>query len=220
MKRLSDLILILLAIPLWLPLFIVCLVLVWISFGRPVFFTQSRSGRSGKVFKILKFRTMKDLRDANGQLLPDEERLTAVGKMLRTLSLDEIPELFNVLAGQMSLVGPRPLPNIYLDRYSAFQRRRLDCLPGITGWAQVNGRNLLDWDQRFEHDVWYVDNQGLALDLKILWMTVVTVLKREGISAEGEATMTEFMGPSVPAPGHQSAPASPDSPDPARKSES
>lgn len=219
MKRLCDLILILIAIPVWIPLFVLCALAVWISLGRPVFFRQNRSGANGKPFSILKFRTMKDLRDESGQLLPDRKRMSPFGNTLRELSLDEIPELLNVIAGHMSLVGPRPLPTIYLERYSPNQRRRLECMPGITGWAQVNGRNLLTWEQRFEHDVWYVDNRSTWLDLKIIWMTIITVLKREGISAEGEATMTEFMGSVDPAQGPQSTPASPQNQDPIRKSE-
>lgn len=220
MKRLTDLVLVLITSPVWLPLFLLCMLLVWISFGRPVFFKQRRSGKDGRPFSIIKFRTMSESRDAAGKLLPDVERLTPLGRALRATSLDEIPELFNVIVGQMSLVGPRPLPTIYLDRYTATQRRRLECLPGITGWAQVNGRNLLTWEERFKHDVWYVDNRTAMLDLKILVLTLLTVLKREGISAEGEATMTEFMGSADSASGHQSTQAAPHSPDPSQKSES
>ena len=220
MKRACDLIFIFLAVPVWIPLFVICFLMVWIVQGRPIFFRQLRSGRGGVPFNILKFRTMKDLRDESGQSIADSERLSPFGRTLRALSLDEIPELLNVIAGQMSLVGPRPLPVAYLERYSPFQRRRLECLPGITGWAQVNGRNQVTWEQRFELDVWYVDNRSTLLDLKILLKTLLTVLKRDGISAEGEATMTEFMGSGDPAHERRSTPVSPHSPDPARKSES
>jgi lipopolysaccharide/colanic/teichoic acid biosynthesis glycosyltransferase len=217
MKRILDLVLIVLGAPLWIPLFLVVLIVVGLAFGRPVFFKQERSGRNGVPFKILKFRTMKDLCDENGNLLPDEDRLTATGKLLRSLSLDEIPELWNVVCGSMSLVGPRPLPTIYLPRYSSKQRRRLDCPPGITGWAQVNGRNLLDWEERFEHDVWYVDNRSILLDIKILWMTLLTVPRREGISSEDAATMTEFMGTASRDQVCPTDPGTPCSPDPSHK---
>ncbi|MEX0330142.1 MAG: sugar transferase [Puniceicoccaceae bacterium] len=193
-KRILDILLILISAPIWLLLFLATWLFVLISFGRPAFFRQERAGLGRKPFHIIKFRTMKDLRDSNGNLLPDEERLTRSGRLLRSLSLDELPELLNVLRGQMSLVGPRPLPTKYLPRYTPEQARRQDCLPGITGWAQVNGRNLLSWEDRFRHDVWYVDNRSLKLDLVILWKTVLTVLQREGINAENAATMTEFMG--------------------------
>ena len=194
MKRLLDLLLVLLALPLWLPLLLVTGLAVACALGRPIFFLQQRAGFRGKPFRIIKFRTMKELRDEQGRLLPDAERLTPFGHRLRSLSLDELPELLNVLRGDMSLVGPRPLPTAYVDRYSPFQARRLDCRPGLTGWAQVNGRNLLNWEDRFRHDVWYRENQSLLLDFRILWMTFHTVLRREGIAAEGAATMTEFKG--------------------------
>ena len=194
MKRLLDILLILLTVPVWLLLFLMTLLMVLLAFGRPVFFRQERAGLHGKPFQIIKFRTMRDLRDADGNLLPDAERLTSLGRLLRALSLDELPELLHVLKGEMSLVGPRPLPTTYVPRYSPEQARRLECLPGITGWAQVNGRNLLGWDDRFRHDVWYVDNQSISFDLKILWLTLLTVVRREGIAAENSATMTEFMG--------------------------
>ena len=202
-KRLLDILLILLTAPFWLLLFLATLVVVLVSFGRPVFFRQERAGLDSKPFRIIKFRTMKDLRDPEGNPLPDEQRLTRCGKALRSLSLDELPEILNVLKGDMSLVGPRPLPTKYLPRYSPEQARRQECLPGITGWAQVNGRNLLNWEDRFRHDVWYVDNRSTLLDLRILWKTVLTVINREGISAENAATMTEFMGsPESPDQGH------------------
>jgi lipopolysaccharide/colanic/teichoic acid biosynthesis glycosyltransferase len=220
MKRLVDIVIVLLVLPLWLPVLIIVGLIVAFSFGRPLFFRQERAGLNGKSFKILKFRTMTNSRDANGDLLPDEDRLTACGRRLRSLSLDELPELLNVLRGDMSLVGPRPLPVRYVARYSPEQRRRLETVPGITGWAQVNGRNQLDWDDRFAHDIWYVDNRTILLDIKILFMTLWTVLRREGISAVNEATMTEFMG-SVGGPdrGHSSESDQLASPDSARKSE-
>ena len=221
MKRIIDLLLILLSAPVWVPVFIILWVVVQVCFGAPAFFRQERSGLNGKPFHILKFRTMNNARDESGSLLADEERLTPCGKRLRSLSLDEIPELFNVIKGEMSLVGPRPLPTVYEGRYSADQARRLSCVPGITGWAQVNGRNLLDWEARFQHDVWYVDNRSLVLDIKILWMTVLTVFRREGISAKNSATMTEFMG-SQERPDQGSVPGKdlPGSPDPFHRSES
>jgi len=162
--------------------------------GRPVIFRQVRPGLHGRPFVMYKFRTMTEERDAQGRLLPDEKRLTPLGKFLRQYSLDELPEFFNVLKGEMSLVGPRPLLMEYLDRYTPEQARRHEVKPGITGWAQVNGRNALSWEEKFRLDVWYVDNWNVLLDLKILLMTLVKVLRREGISAEGHATMPEFKG--------------------------
>jgi lipopolysaccharide/colanic/teichoic acid biosynthesis glycosyltransferase len=162
--------------------------------GTPVLFVQQRPGLRGRPFKLLKFRTMMDGRDAQGRLLPDAERLTPFGRFLRSSSLDELPELFNVLKGDMSLVGPRPLLMEYLPRYTPEQARRHDVRPGITGWAQVNGRNALSWEEKFKLDVWYVDHQSFALDLKILWMTLFRVFQRKSISAEGHATMPKFMG--------------------------
>lgn len=167
---------------------------VWATMGRPILFKQLRSGLHGRPFYLYKFRTMTDARNAGGQLLPDEQRLTRLGRWLRATSLDELPELWNVLKGDMSLVGPRPLLMEYLERYTPEQARRHEVKPGITGWAQVNGRNALSWEEKFRLDVWYVDNWSLWLDLKILFMTVLKVLRREGISAEGYATMPEFMG--------------------------
>ena len=160
--------------------------------GRPIFFTQTRPGKGGKPFTLYKFRTMTDARDFEGNLLPDAERLTPLGRFLRSTSLDELPELINILKGDMSIVGPRPLLMQYLDRYTPEQARRNDVKPGLTGWAQINGRNAISWEARFELDVWYVDNWSLWLDVKIIFLTVLKVLKREGISAEGEATMSEF----------------------------
>ncbi len=162
--------------------------------GSPVLFRQVRPGLNGKPFEMVKFRTMKDAIDAAGNPLPDSERLTSFGHFLRSSSLDELPELWNVLKGDMSLVGPRPLLMEYLPLYSAEQYRRHDARPGVTGWAQINGRNALGWDEKFKLDIWYVDNQSLWLDIKILLLTVKKVLVRDGISAEGEATMSKFTG--------------------------
>ena len=162
--------------------------------GSPVLFRQTRPGLNGKPFEMIKFRTMKDALDADGNPLPDSERLTAFGQFLRSSSLDELPELWNVLKGDMSLVGPRPLLMEYLPLYSAEQFRRHDVRPGITGWAQINGRNALSWEEKFKLDVWYVDNQSFWLDIKILFLTVKKVLVRDGISADGEATMSKFTG--------------------------
>ena len=165
---------------------------IWM--GGPVLFRQVRIGRGGRAFRIAKFRTMTDARDSAGNLLGDEERLTALGAFIRRASLDELPQLWNVLKGDMSLVGPRPLLPQYLPRYSAFQRRRHEVKPGITGWVQVNGRNSLTWEQKFELDVWYVDHWSLWLDIGILWLTLLKVVCGEGISQQGHATMPEFMG--------------------------
>jgi lipopolysaccharide/colanic/teichoic acid biosynthesis glycosyltransferase len=176
------------------PILLGAAVMVRLAHGSPVLFSQVRPGYFGKPFKIYKFRTMTDKRDAQGNLLPDAERLTRLGRFLRASSLDELPELFNVLRGEMSLVGPRPLLMQYLTRYSPEQARRHATLPGITGWAQVNGRNALTWEDKFRLDVWYVENWSIGLDLKILGMTIGKVLKREGISQPGHATAEEFMG--------------------------
>ncbi|GAA6754968.1 sugar transferase [Thermus thalpophilus] len=167
---------------------------IWREMGRPVLFRQVRPGLHGRPFVMYKFRTMTDERDAEGNLLPDEKRLTPLGRFLREHSLDELPEFINVLKGEMSLVGPRPLLMEYLERYTPEQARRHEVKPGITGWAQVNGRNALSWEEKFKLDVWYVDNWTIWLDLKILWLTLVKVLRREGISAPGHATMPEFKG--------------------------
>lgn len=165
-----------------------------LSIGPPVFFVQQRPGKGARPFQLVKFRTMTDERDAQGNLLPDEQRLTQVGRVVRSLSLDELPQLWNVFQGDMSLVGPRPLLMRYVSRYSAHQARRHEVLPGITGWAQVNGRNALSWEQKFDLDVWYVDHWSPWLDAKILALTFLKVLRRDGISEEGQATMSEFMG--------------------------
>lgn len=174
-------------------LLVVALLILW-RMGRPVLFRQQRPGYRGQPFIMYKFRTMLDTRDEHGNLLPDEQRLTRIGAFLRRTSLDELPELFNVLKGEMSLVGPRPLLMQYLERYTLEQARRHEVKPGITGWAQVNGRNALTWEEKFALDVWYVDNWSLWLDIKIILLTVWKVLRREGISAAGHATMPEFKG--------------------------
>jgi lipopolysaccharide/colanic/teichoic acid biosynthesis glycosyltransferase len=194
MKRIFDLLLASLAL---LLLCVTLLFLIWQirrKLGSPVFFFQTRPGLRGLPFKLVKFRTMTDTRGPDGQLLPDADRLTSFGRFLRASSLDELPQLLNVLKGDMSLVGPRPLLMEYLPLYSPKQARRHDVRPGITGWAQVNGRNALSWDDKFKLDVWYVDNQTLWLDIKILWLTVRKVMVSEGISAVGEATMSKFTG--------------------------
>lgn len=176
------------------PLLIIVALIVRNKLGTPVLFKQIRPGLHGQPFTTYKFRTMTDACGDDGNLLPDSERLTALGKFLRSASLDELPELFNVIKGDMSLVGPRPLLTQYLDRYTPEQARRHEVKPGITGWAQINGRNAITWEEKFKLDVWYVDNHSLWLDIKILLMTVGKVFRREGISAKGEATMQEFMG--------------------------
>lgn len=176
------------------PLLLVVAVLIRTRLGSPVLFTQKRPGLYGNPFFMYKFRTMTNTKDSVGNLLPDEERLTPFGNMLRRTSIDELPELLNVLKGDMSLVGPRPLLTEYLPLYSPEQARRHEVRPGITGWAQVNGRNAITWEEKFKFDVWYVDNQSFWLDIKILWMTVVKVFRREGISQEGHATMPFFKG--------------------------
>jgi lipopolysaccharide/colanic/teichoic acid biosynthesis glycosyltransferase len=168
--------------------------LIWLSMGRPIFFQQRRAGYKGKPFTLVKFRTMHNARDGQGRMLPDKDRLTRVGIFLRRSSLDELPQLWNVLIGEMSLVGPRPLLVDYLERYSPEQARRHEVRPGITGWAQVNGRNALDWEHRFRLDLWYVNHRSLALDAKIICRTTRQLLKREGISRHGHATMPEFTG--------------------------
>lgn len=198
LKRFLDIVVSLAALIILSPILLLVAILVARNLGRPVLFKQVRPGLQGKPFTILKFRTMRDATDEHGNRLPDSERLTPFGRRLRSTSLDELPELINVLRGDMSLVGPRPLIMAYLDRYSERQARRNEVRPGITGWAQVNGRNAVGWDERFEMDVWYVDNHSLWLDMKILWLTVLTVLRRDGVSAEGHATMPEFMGEAEP----------------------
>jgi lipopolysaccharide/colanic/teichoic acid biosynthesis glycosyltransferase len=193
-KRLFDLAMVLATLPLWLPLLAVLTLLVRLRLGAPVIFAQDRPGLGGRPFRLFKLRSMTEQRDAEGGLLPDAVRLTPFGRWLRSTSLDELPELWNVLKGDMSLVGPRPLLVEYLPLYSPHQARRHEVRPGITGWAQVNGRNAISWEQKFDYDVWYVDNRSLALDLKILAMTACKIVRREGVSAVGEATMARFEG--------------------------
>jgi sugar transferase EpsL len=194
MKRIFDIIFSTASLIVLSPLLILVILAIRWHIGRPVFFGQMRPGLKGCPFVLYKFRTMSDKRDGKGRLLPDAERLSSFGYFLRSISLDELPELWNVLKGDMSLVGPRPLLMQYLDRYTSEQARRHEVKPGITGWAQVNGRNEIAWEDKFRLDVWYVDNISLFLDLKIIAMTVIKVLIREGIAADGEATMSEFMG--------------------------
>jgi sugar transferase EpsL len=193
-KRIFDLLATGLGLLVISPVLMVIIFLVWIFHRRPILFRQKRPGYKGQPFFVYKFRTMNDRRDPDGSLLPDAERITSLGRFLRTLSLDELPELFNVLRGDMSLVGPRPLLMQYLERYSIEQARRHDVLPGITGWAQVNGRNALTWEDKFRLDVWYVDHWSFWLDIKILMLTLWKTLKAEGISQPGHATAEEFMG--------------------------
>ncbi len=193
-KRIFDLFLAIPGLILISPVILIVMALVRIQHGSPILFSQVRPGYQGKLFTLRKFRSMTDARDPNGNLLPDEERLTKLGRFLRASSLDELPELINVLKGEMSLVGPRPLLTRYLERYSPEQARRHEVLPGITGWAQINGRNAITWEDKFYLDVWYVDHWSLRLDLKILLMTIVKVIKREGISQPGHVTAEEFFG--------------------------
>ena len=194
MKRLFDLVVALLLLP---SIFLMCLMIAFfvkIKLGSPVIFAQRRPGLNGNIFNMIKFRTMTNECDTNGVLLPDSVRLAKFGKFLRSTSLDELPSLWSVLKGDMSLVGPRPLLVEYLPLYSERQSRRHEVRPGITGWAQVNGRNAISWDEKFELDVWYVDNQSIWLDVKILWLTVKKVLVRDGITAQGDVTMPIFRG--------------------------
>jgi lipopolysaccharide/colanic/teichoic acid biosynthesis glycosyltransferase len=193
-KRALDLALVVPGILILLPLLAVVAILTWAFLGLPVVYAQQRPGLGGAPFTLYKFRTMLDTADADGKPLPDDKRLTRFGSWLRSTSLDELPELFHVLSGKMSLVGPRPLLMQYLDRYSGDQARRHEVRPGITGWAQVRGRNVISWEDRFNLDVWYVDHCNLLLDLRILALTAWTVVRREGIAADGHVTMTEFKG--------------------------
>ncbi|WP_312697190.1 sugar transferase [Sphingobacterium mizutaii] len=193
-KRIIDLIISCIGLLLLSPVFLIVLIgLIFANSGKP-FFLQKRPGKKGKVFRIIKFRTMNERRGKDGELLPDSERLTKIGSFVRKTSLDEIPQLINVLKGDMSLIGPRPLLVQYLPLYNEHQARRHEVRPGITGWAQVNGRNAISWKQKFDYDVWYVDHLSLGLDLKILYLTVLKVVKRDGISQEGQATMEAFKG--------------------------
>ncbi|CCX51046.1 putative uncharacterized protein [Clostridium sp. CAG:226] len=193
-KRLLDIVLSGAALVILSPVLLITAVLVRIKLGSPVMFTQERPGKDEKVFKLHKFRSMTDARDASGNLLPDKERLTRFGAKLRSLSIDELPELWDIFRGKMSIVGPRPLLVKYLPLYNEEQRHRHDVRPGLTGWAQVHGRNLTSWEERFEYDVEYVNNISFALDVKIIIMTIRCVLGREGINADGSATMEDFIG--------------------------
>ena len=194
MKRLFDLISSFIGLLFLLPVIILIVLLVRFKIGSPIFFKQARPGLNGEIFNMYKFRTMTNERDKNGALKPDSVRLTKFGKFLRSTSLDELPGLWSALKGDMSLVGPRPLLVEYLPLYSEKQSRRLEVKPGITGWAQVNGRNAISWDEKFDLDLWYVDNQSIWLDTKILWMTVKKVIVRDGISAKNQVTMPKFKG--------------------------
>lgn len=194
MKRLFDLLISFFLISVLLIPMLIIAIVVRIRMGSPILFSQKRPGLNGKPFHIKKFRTMTDEKDSNGNLLPDEERLTTAGKIIRKLSLDELPQLFNVLKGEMSFVGPRPLLMEYLPLYNEKQARRHNVRPGITGWAQVNGRNAIEWEDKFKLDVWYVDNQSILLDLKIIWLTIFKVFKSEGVNKEGQATTEKFIG--------------------------
>ena len=176
------------------PILLIVAILLWINNKGRVFFIQERPGKNEKLFKVIKFKTMNDRRDEHGKLLPDKIRLTPVGKFIRTTSLDELPQMINVLKGDMSLIGPRPLLPKYLPLYNQQQERRHDVRPGITGWAQVNGRNAISWQKKFEYDVWYVDNLGFLLDVKIVWLTIIKIFKREGITEQGSATISAFNG--------------------------
>lgn len=193
-KRFFDIVSSLIAIIILSPVLIVTAILVRTKLGSPVLFKQERPGKDEKIFTLMKFRTMTDERDENGELLPDEIRLTKFGEFLRSTSIDELPELFNILNGDMSVIGPRPLLVRYLPRYNEHQHRRHEVRPGLSGWAQVNGRNTVSWEDKFDMDVEYVDNYSMFMDIKILFMTVVNVLKHDGISSETSATMEEFMG--------------------------
>ncbi|HEU4495818.1 MAG TPA: sugar transferase [Flavobacterium sp.] len=193
-KRLIDISAAFVALALLLPVFIAVTIFLAVANGGKPFFVQRRPGKNEKIFSIIKFKTMNDKRGLNGQLLPDSERLTKIGLFVRKTSLDEIPQLINVLKGDMSLVGPRPLLPQYLELYSDFQKRRHEVRPGITGWAQVNGRNAISWERKFEYDVWYADNISFALDLKIIMLTIKKVFVREGIAQEGQMTMQAFTG--------------------------
>lgn len=194
MKRFFDFVLTLIALPVWGMALLVVAILVRWKLGSPIFFSQERPGLNGKPFRMVKFRSMTDARDARGNLLPDEQRLPRFGRLLRSTSLDELPELWNVLRGDMSLVGPRPLLMEYLSLYTPQQARRHEVRPGVTGWAQINGRNAISWEEKFDLDVWYVDNRSLWLDIKIIMLTLKKVVRRQDISADGIATMERFKG--------------------------
>ncbi|WP_323658881.1 undecaprenyl phosphate N,N'-diacetylbacillosamine 1-phosphate transferase [Aliarcobacter butzleri] len=193
-KSLFDKTLALFVIILFSPIYIVVSLLIFFKMGKPILFTQKRPGYKEEIFGIYKFRTMTNDKDKFGNLLPDEQRLVGIGKFIRSTSLDELPQLFNVLKGEMSFIGPRPLLVEYLPLYNQKQKRRHDVKPGITGWAQVNGRNAISWEQKFDYDVWYVDNQSFWLDIKILWLTFLKVVKRSDISSSTSSTMEKFTG--------------------------
>ena len=193
-KLIFDKLLALCLIIIFLPAYIIIAIFIFIKMGRPILFRQKRPGLYEKIFGIYKFRTMTNEKNKNGDLLPDEQRLVSVGKFIRSISLDELPQLFNVLKGEMSFVGPRPLLIEYLPLYNEKQKERHNVKPGITGWAQVNGRNAIGWEQKFDYDVWYVENQSFWLDMKILWMTLLKVVKRSDISSDTAATMEKFKG--------------------------
>lgn len=193
-KPLSDFVLSFLGLIISSPIFLIVFIALLLANKGKVFFLQNRPGKNEEIFKIIKFRTMNDKRDAQGNLLPDEERLTSIGKLVRKTSLDEIPQLINVLLGNMSLIGPRPLLPEYLPLYNDFQKKRHLIKPGITGWAQINGRNAVDWEKKFMFDVWYVENMSFLLDLQIMFLTLKKVLKLEGVNREGEATNIAFKG--------------------------
>ena len=194
MKSLGDRFAALLLILFLLPIIVLVSLFVFFQIGRPILFKQVRPGLNEKNFTLYKFRTMSNKKDEHGELLPDEQRLSRVGKMIRSSSLDELPQLVNVLKGEMRFVGPRPLLVEYLELYSEEQKRRHEVLPGITGWAQVNGRNAISWEQKFEYDVWYVDNQSFVLDMKILWLTFLKVVKRSDVSSATSVSMEKFKG--------------------------
>lgn len=193
-KPIFDFLLAIIGILLFSPLFLILTIILYFANGGQPFFFQLRPGKEGKLFRIIKFKTMNDKRDAGGNLFPDAERLTKIGKFIRKTSLDEIPQLLNVIKGEMSLVGPRPLLPSYLDLYNDFQKRRNEVKPGITGWAQINGRNHISWEKKFKYDVWYVDHVSFWLDFKILIITILKVIKSEGINEEGQVTSEEFKG--------------------------
>jgi lipopolysaccharide/colanic/teichoic acid biosynthesis glycosyltransferase len=193
-KRLFDIVLASILLVLFLPIYLIISLLIWIKVGSPLLFRQQRPGLNEKIFGIYKYRTMTNETDANGELLPDEQRLVGIGKFIRSTSLDELPQLLNVLKGDMSFVGPRPLLIEYLPRYNERQKKRHTVKPGITGWAQVNGRNAISWEQKFEYDVWYVEHQSFWLDMQILWMTFLKVIKRSDISSDTTVTMEKFEG--------------------------
>jgi len=195
-KRLFDIFLASILIVLFLPVYTIVSLLIWLKMGNPIFFRQKRPGLHEKIFGIYKFRTMSNEKDKNGELLPDEKRLVGIGKFIRSASLDELPQIFNVIKGDMSFVGPRPLLVEYLPLYNKKQKKRHDVKPGITGWAQVNGRNAISWEQKFEYDAWYVEHYSFWLDMKILWLTFLKVVKQSDISSNTAVTMEKFKGTS------------------------